>query len=374
MQEVTIIGAGLSGLVAAIQIAEGGVPVVLHEAGAQIGGRARTDASLHRVNLGPHALYRRGAFGAWLIENDLLPPVRYPSVTGLRLFKDGRARRMVAGLPRVLRSSSREAPTDESYRGWATREFGAKFAELAIAFAALPTYHHDPGILSAAFVQERIARSSEWRPVWYFQGGWIKLIESLAARAEEVGVEIVTRSKVSKLPEGPCVVATNLSTAAALLDEPDLDWPSSDSALLDIALQSRWSDPTAVLGIDDHAYITSISSGDPSVAPKSETLLQGVTGIRDGEDPSVARERIHRLLDGAFKNWRDRVVWKRTGVTRAAVGPADPPGTSWRDRPAIDRGRGRWLIGDRVAAPGILAETCFESASRGASLVLAKMK
>ena len=374
MQEVTIVGTGLSGLIAAIQIAEAGGRVVIHEAGARIGGRARTDTSLHRVNLGNHALYRRGAFGEWLIENDLLPPVHYPSLTGLRLLKDKRARRMVPELPQLLRSASRQAPIDESYHSWATREFDAKFAKFAIAFAALPTYHPDPGTLSAAFVQERIARSVEWRPVWYIQGGWIKLVEALAARAEALGVEIVTHSKLSRLPDGPCMVATDLATAAKLLDEPELDWPSSDTALLDIALQKRWGDPTAVLGIDEHAYLASVSQGDPSVAPKGETLLQGVTGIRAGEEPEAARERIYRLLDGGFKHWRERVVWRRIGVTRQAVGPADPPGTSWRDRPAIDRGRGRWLIGDRVAAPGILAETCFESARMGAAMVLAKLQ
>jgi len=41
---------------------------------------------------------------------------------------------------------------------------------------------------------------------------------------------------------------------------------------------------------------------------------------------------------------------------------------------AFADGRGRWLIGDRVAAPGILAETCFESARIAAELVLAKLQ
>jgi len=373
MQEVTIVGAGLSGLIAAIQIAEGGGRVVVHEAGAKVGGRARTDSSIHRVNLGPHALYRRGDFGDWLIEKDLLPAVHYPSLLGLRLLKNGRTRRMVAGLPKVMGSGNREAPVDESYRSWATREFDENFAKLAIGFASLPTYHPDPGVLSAAFVQERIKRSSEWRPVWYLNGGWIKLVEKLAARAEELGVEIITRSKLSELPSGPCVVATELSVAARLLDEPDLEAVGPDSALLDIALEKRWNDPTAILDVDNHVYISNFSAGDASVAPNGESLLQGVTGIRPGEEPDVAQERIVAALDAGYKGWRDRVGWKRTGVTHNLVGPSDMPGKTWRDRPAIDRGRGRWLVGSHVAAPGLLAETCFESARTAARMVLTKL-
>jgi hypothetical protein len=43
-------------------------------------------------------------------------------------------------------------------------------------------------------------------------------------------------------------------------------------------------------------------------------------------------------------------------------GALDLPGTSWRDRPAIDRGNGVFLCGDQVAAPGCLAEVAFASA------------
>ncbi len=370
--EITIVGAGLAGLVAAIELAEAGLRVVVHDAAGRAGGRARTDASRHRVNLGPHALYRRGDFGAWLQRKQLLPAVHYPSLTGLRLLKAGRARRYAPGLLKVMRSGNKEAPVDENYRDWARREFGPEVARFAIGFASLPTYHPDPGSLSAAFVQERVARSVAWRPVWYLNGGWERLIERLVERAGHLGVRIETRSKLQALPDGPCIVATGLEAAASLLDDPSLEWPSADSALFDVALRKKWNEPTAVLDVDDHAYISRYSAGDASIAPPGESLLQGVTGIRDSESPDEARDRIYALLDAGFAGWRDRVVWQRKGVTRSAVGPCDPPGTSWRDRPAIDRGSERWLIGDRVAAPGVLAETCFESARIAAGLVLAK--
>ena len=50
-------------------------------------------------------------------------------------------------------------------------------------------------------------------------------------------------------------------------------------------------------------------------------------------------------------------------------GALDPPGTTWRDRPAVHRGDGVFLAGDMVAAPGLLSEVAWASgveAARGA--------
>ena len=90
MEPITIVGGGLAGMVAAIHAAEGGAHVTLHEAGPRLAGRARTDSGDYRVNVGPHALYRRGDFGTWLQARKLLPAVYYPSMTGLRLLHDGK--------------------------------------------------------------------------------------------------------------------------------------------------------------------------------------------------------------------------------------------------------------------------------------------
>ena len=47
---------------------------------------------------------------------------------------------------------------------------------------------------------------------------------------------------------------------------------------------------------------------------------------------------------------------------KGLTGAIDLPGTTWRDRPAIDRGNGIFLAGDQVAAPGLLSEVAFASA------------
>ena len=54
-------------------------------------------------------------------------------------------------------------------------------------------------------------------------------------------------------------------------------------------------------------------------------------------------------------------------------GALDLPGTTWRDRPAVARGDDVFLAGDMVAAPGLLSEVTFNSATEAASLALAAL-
>ena len=54
----------------------------------------------------------------------------------------------------------------------------------------------------------------------------------------------------------------------------------------------------------------------------------------------------------------------------ARSGALDMPGTTWRDRPAVDRGDGVFLAGDMVAAPGLLAEVSWASAVEAGRLAL----
>ena len=59
-----------------------------------------------------------------------------------------------------------------------------------------------------------------------------------------------------------------------------------------------------------------------------------------------------------------------SGDGRAQSGALDMPGTTWRDRPAVDRGDGVFLAGDMVAADGLLAEVSWASALEASRLAL----
>jgi len=370
---VTVVGGGIAGLVAAISLAERRARVTLHEARGRLGGRADSTPGPRRANLGPHALYRHGPLEAWLRAQDLLPVLAFPPLTGVRLLHRGKLRRLPTPLLPMARHARAPAPVVASFRNWATERMGAAAAEAAIGFAALPTFHADPGTLSAAFVQERIQRSLLWRPVGYVLGGWASLVAKLEARARALGVEIRVGSKLPELPEGPCIVATDLPGAARLFRDPSIAWPGPRTALLDVALRARRGDAFAVLSLDHRVYASRYSAVDPGLVPAGESLVQAHAGLAPGERLEDGLARIRAVFDAGFPGWRERTTWERHGLALGGAGAADPPGATWRDRPAIDRGGACWLAGDRVAAPGVLSEVSFASARAAARGVLEKI-
>ena len=96
MSQITIIGGGLAGLTAAVACAEAGAEVVVHEAHATLGGRARTTDAPWVAHEGPHAFYADGPHWHWLVERDLvgpLAPLPLREVRGAWFHHGGRLRR-----------------------------------------------------------------------------------------------------------------------------------------------------------------------------------------------------------------------------------------------------------------------------------------
>ncbi|MBO8194326.1 NAD(P)-binding protein [Streptomyces oryzae] len=379
LPHLTVVGGGFGGLTAALAAAEAGAEVTLYEAHGALGGRARTAEGPYRTNEGPHALYNGGPHWRWLKRRGLLPPMaRIPVAEGLRArYHQGGALRRTPppGLLRLRRR--RDAPVGAPYLEWATAQLGEDTARAAANFAAVATFHHAPGELSAAFTHERMRRASKLPPeAHYPRGGWSALVERMAGRVRELGVrvELGARLDADALAEaarrGPVVVATSLAAARALLDDPALSWPSGRTALLDLALEARSGDAFVVSDLDAPGWIERFTATDASLAPAGQSLLQAQFPLAPGEPRSAALARAERLLDLGFPGWRSRVVHRTEATADARTGAVDVPGTSWRDRPAIDRGAGRYLVGDQVAAPGVLSEVAFASALEAVRLAL----
>ena len=166
------------------------------------------------------------------------------------------------------------------------------------------------------------------------------------------------------------IVATSLDAARSLLGDDGLRWPSGATTLLDLGLRRHRGDPFVVSDLDGAGWLERFSLPDPSLAPAGESLVQLQLPLRDGESTEAARGRIEEFADLSLPGWRDRVTWRRDAVARGRTGALDPVGTSWRDRPAIDRGDGVYLVGDQVAAPGLLSEVSVTSALRAVDLAL----
>jgi putative NAD(P)-binding protein len=358
---ISIVGGGLAGMVAANTAVEHGAAVDLYEAHERLGGRARTLAGDWRANWGPHALYCDGPLWAWLVERDLMPRVARPGPTGLRFRCDGESMRtppvsMVRSLA-ILRA--RAVPDDVSFRDWAGARFGEEAARRWSSAAGVATFYNDPGSLSASFVAERLRRAySVPSPARFPIGGWSALVDRLEARLHALGVRVHTHHPVEHLPAAP------VSSAAArrLLDDVSVAGLGARTVLLDIGMTSRRGDASVLVDLDEAGFAERFSCRDATLAPAGHSLVQAQIGAAPGESLEAGVMRAEALLDIGFPEWRGREVWRRRALVERESGALDLPGSTWADRPAIDRGDGVWLAGDYVAAPGLLAEVSCSSA------------
>ena len=377
MDDITIIGGGFGGLVAAITCAEAGVGVRLYEAHGVLGGRARTTSPPFRANLGPHVVYDDGPAWAWLTARGLAGDEPRAPLRGLRFRYRGELRRtpppVVVKAIKLLR---RNAPVELDFRTWVAERCGDKAAEVLSHGAGVLSFDADPGRLSAAFVWERLLRTVQVPPAArYVVGGWKTLADRLATRARQLGVAIELASPVDTLPRGrPVIVATELDAARRLLGDDGLRWEGARTALLDVGLERRRGDPFVVSDLDESGWVERYSLPDPSLAPPGHSLLQAQIGLTAGETLEPGVSRIEALLDLAYRDWRSREVWRRRSVVDGRSGALDLPGTTWRDRPAVARGDAVFLAGDMVAAPGLLSEVSFNSAVEAAGLALAEVR
>jgi phytoene dehydrogenase-like protein len=369
MLEVTVVGGGLAGLIAAAECAEAGVPVTLHEARSHLGGRATTNPGEWHTNFGPHAFYAGGSMWDWLRARKLHTPYRRPHLTGVRLRWKGEVRSTPpTALLRAARAIRHQAPVDADLRSWLTDRVDEEAAAAVSGGAGVLTFDHDPGRLSADFVWSRVRRILLTAPpvARYVVGGWGTVVDRLAAHAQAAGVRIETSAKVDQLPVGPVILAVDPPAARRLLGNDRLRANGPRTALLDLGLVARRGDPYLIVDLDEAAFVDRFTAVDKTLAPERHSLVQAMIGLRPDESLEAATSRIEAILDVGYRDWRDRVAWRCRAVVSEATGALDLPGCTWRDRPAIRQGEQLWLAGDWVAAPGHLSEVSCTSAVEAA--------
>ncbi|HEY7264180.1 MAG TPA: FAD-dependent oxidoreductase [Trebonia sp.] len=360
--DLIIVGAGVTGLTAAIAAAERGWRVTVAEAHSGPGGRARTLAGPFRANAGSHAIYTDGPWWAWLQRRGLTPPIVKPPGSASLVRAAGRLGPWPAELSQAIAALPAEAPAGESFRAWLLRHVDAKTAEAIVGVVFIPTFDHDPGRLSAAFALQRLRRALAGG-ARYVAGGWSTLVGLLAERAASLGAQIRTQTRVAALPAGPVILATSLTAARALTGDRSLTWPGARVATVDLGLRVGASPGWfRVMDLDDRIYGARYSLADPGLAPPGHELIQISAACAPDERKTDAERRVQRLLDQSWPGWRSAVQWHRSSVRTHCTGAIDLPGTTWRDRPAISRGTTLTVATDQSAAPGLLAETGIAAA------------
>ena len=340
METITIVGAGVAGMTAAISLAEAGAPVVLFDARSAPGGRARSLDGPYRANLGPHVLYKDGAMFRWLGERELLPPIAGVPLTGLRLRWGGELHRTppLGLIPAILKLRGRRAPADESFRAWAARHTDERTAELLSSAAGVFAFHHDPGALSAAFVWERTVRTLLTPPpsARYPRGGWQALVDNLDARVEAARRAAPLRRARGRALAGITIVATEPGDAGRLLGET-FDVVSGHTLCVDLAVRQRRGDPFVVSDLDECGWIERFTAPDPSLAPDGRGAGPGAD-----PDPAGGERRRRRGADGrparrrAARPCRAHHVAAPAGDGRSH-GRARPPGHDLDGPPARSR-------------------------------------
>ena len=360
--DLTIVGAGLTGLTAAIEAAERGWRVTVAEAHSQPGGRARSLAAPFRANTGPHAIYVDGPWWAWLERHGLTPPIVEAPRDANLVRAAGRLGPWPAELSRAIAALPGQAPVEESFRAWLLRHVDAKTAEAMIGVGFIATFDHDPGRLSAAFAHERLRRALVGG-ARYVVGGWSTMAGLLTERAASLGAQIRTRTRVSTLPTGRTILATSLAAARQLTGDRSLAWPSARTATFDLGLRSgpgpSWF---RLMDLDDRIYAARYSLADPTLAPPGHELIQIAAACSPRERKTDAERRVQRLLDQSWPGWRAAVQWHRSAMRTHCTGAIDLPGTTWRNRPAVSRSKTLTVATDQSAAPGLLAETGITAA------------
>ncbi len=397
-----VIGGGLAGLTAAIELAKNGQQVRLHEQHRELGGRAATqtqDGAL--LNLGPHALYLDGAARQTLLKWGItpqggIPNLGDPSARAAMVYERvphpfvggaaGLARakflsirqRIDAGLAlgKVMKG---ELPAPEMTTAqWLQRNVATEPARMLMAaLFRLSTYSNEPERQSVRAVMQQLRMGASG--VMYVDGGWQSLISSLEQLARAEGVEITEASPIRGDEfrrmldrREPVILAMPPEQASTLAAEvSSRPFPAVApicAACLDLVLDEFPENAYSFgLGIDKPLYLSVHSQWAKFTGPGSSpgTAVVHVAkylggGPLNARDVRIELENFASLL---LPGWRDRLRYARflpqMHVAHMPVTAGAEPDV---DALGID---GVLIAGDWVGSGALLADAAVASGLRG---------
>lgn len=407
-----IVGGGIAGVVAAVDLARAGVKVKLFEAAGGLGGRARTrNAGGYFLNQGPHALYVKGAFRRTLKRLGIAisgsPPKPNPPYglyrgklhplpgdfgsllsTGLFGLRD---KLQFARVYQTLSNTTAEG----SYADWLDAQHLRPAVRAAMeALARVSSYTNAPSEVRASATLEQIRFGIAG--VIYVDGGWASLIVALADAAVEAGAELAISTPVERVAvEGrrtrvvlangaehvadATLLALGPNEAAALAPSVASLKQYAEDAIpvrantLDLALE-RMPDRAKdfVLGIDRPTYF-SLHSKAGKLAPEGGAVVHVAKYLPTNEKPGHdAITELEEIADIAMPGWRPlekkRQELRGMPVVNAQVRADKPrPGVELADAPGL------FIAGDWVGAEGMLSDAAAASGAEAAERIKAML-
>lgn len=217
--DVAVIGGGLAGLIAAIDLAKAGKSVVVLEKAHNFGGRAITVKKKGALfNLGGHALYLGGEAYSILQEMGVKleggsPSTKFSAIwmnrvvpmpsDPIKLFSSRllswSGKMEMARLMMKLTKMESSASGRTSLREWAEQEIADPMVRhIFYALCRTATYNLDAAHLLAAPTLKQIQRALK-SGVLYLDGGWQTIVDQLRERATRAGVNLLAGKQVKEI-------------------------------------------------------------------------------------------------------------------------------------------------------------------------------
>ena len=394
--DVTVLGGGLAGLLAAATIAKAGKTVAIYEARSQLGGRGTTDdyEGFH-FNQGPHALYLGGPAERALNNLGVTISGGVPSTKGT-IVVDGDQHRLPAGPLSLLRTTALTARSkaqfgrllqrlpkldaaafaSQTVEEWiATNVSRPDAAAVLEAFVRLTSYTNAPKLMSADAAIHQLQQSLRFG-VRYVDYGWQTLVDQLATHP---GITIKTNTKATTLPDAKAVIiATGRPDTAEKLLGTSFDLgPAALVATLDLGLNRR---PAAnvVIGVSTPHYFSNHSAA-AALAPAGHyhaTVAKYLPNTTNNDHTD--RDDDVKLVDVLhYAGLTDSNIVAQRSQSRSTAVSAIPTASrgGMAGRPDItDTGLDNvFIAGDWVGPDGNLLDAAAASATRAASAALSLM-
>lgn len=415
--DTAVIGGGLAGFIAAIELAKSGREVVLLEKSGRMGGRAMTNKKKGvSFNLGGHALYLHGKANQILNELGIrieggppsskvnalwnnrlqpMPATPFSMLTTKLLSWSGK----LSLLRLVMRLMKLDAKSIEAVtlREWAEKEIPDPMVRhIFYSLCRTATYAHDTDHQLAGPVLGQVQMSL--KGVLYLHGGWQTLIDQLHNKAIEAGVHIRSGSDVKKIlhadgkiqgiqlaDEQTIEVANVISTASpselfqlvpgaenTIVKQWKEQARPSKAACLDLGLKKLPVPGRDVALALDQPVFFSHHTLNAKLSEDGTVVVHLVKYNGPGEsNPQEDEAVLTGAMNTLHPGWEQEVVVRQFLPNITVVHDTLHVGKSnLQTGPAVEGIRGLYVAGDWVSHGEMLADASAASARRAAEAVL----